>query len=359
MASDDETSELPEEKPEESGDVGEEARADEALARARAAVEKAAPAKKSDPGRWLALVPITIGVLMFALTMPRATVPDAVPLPTVDARALETIMRADDERAARAKATRLPSDVLALGSAVRALQAVQQKDDPTDNEQQGANAMLDDARRILAGRKDWQEDVLVLRAVQMSAFLEELARYEGTGTVSKDLEELGGGFVRRMNSSGWAEGRRIVLDGPQRRAIFKTVWNAIAGVDMAPAFALALDEQRALYTLYLSRPYAGEQQLRTIEAQRRDATTSEQCMKAAANERRAREDWRADKIRRLGQIDPAYPTAYALGVVYYRGGHYDLSSDAFRAWIDAHPDGPLAARARNHLKAALSAYGSI
>jgi TolA-binding protein len=193
----------------------------------------------------------------------------------------------------------------------------------------------------------------------MDAFLDELARYERTGTMTQDLEELGGGFVRRMNSAGWSEGNRAVLDVPQRRAIFKTVWNAVAGVDGVDRFALTLDEQRALYSLYISRPYAGDQAQRTIDAMRRNARAPDQCARAAADDRRAREMWRADKIRRFGFIDPAYPTAYALGVAYYRAGRYDLASDAFRAWIDAHPEGPLATRARNHLKASLDAYGAI
>src|SRR5438128_1726407 len=78
---------------------------DEAVERARDAAAKAYAPKKRDPGRWLALIPITIGVLMMALMMPRATVPDAVPLPTVDAHVLSEVMRADDARAEKAKAT--------------------------------------------------------------------------------------------------------------------------------------------------------------------------------------------------------------------------------------------------------------
>jgi tetratricopeptide (TPR) repeat protein len=334
-------------------------RAEQALARARALVEKQNPQKKRDPGRWLALVPLTIAVLMMALMMPRATTPDAVPLPTLDVRALSEVMRADDARVAKAKSARLPSDVLGLGSAVRAIQAVQLNPEANENDLQTAQATLEEARRILSGRNDWQDDVLALRALQMSAFLEELARYEQTGQSTKDLDELGGGFIRRMRSSGWADGNRVLLDEGQRRAIFKTVWNALAGVDGIEAFTLKIDEQRALYTLYIGRPYPGDASQRTLDAMRRDAKSADQCARAAIDDRRAREVWRAEKIKRFGQIDPSYPTAYALGVAYYRGGRYDLSSDAFRAWIDAHPDGPLSTRARNHLKAALDAHGAI
>ena len=334
-------------------------RAEEALARARAVVDKANPPKKRDPGRWLALVPVTIAILMMALMMPRATVPDAVPLPTIDMRALSETMRADDARVARAKANRLPSDVLGLGSAVRATQAVQLKTEANDLELQAAQTTLEEARRILGGRSDWKEDVLALRALQMAAFLEELSRYEQTGEITKELDELGGGFVRRMKSSGWSEGNRVLLDEAQRRVIFKTVWNALAGVDGIEEFTPKLDEQRALYSLYIGRPYPGDASQRTLDALRRDAQTADQCARAAIDDRRAREMWRAEKIKRFGQIDPTYPTAYALGVTYYRGGRYDLSSDAFRVFIESHPDGPYTARARNHLKAALDAYGAI
>ena len=335
-------------------------RAEAALARARAAVRAASPPPKKDGGRWLALIPVVVAVLMMALMMPRATVPDAVPVPEVDTRALRATTKADDERAERAKATRLPTDVLAVGSGVRALQAAQQKEgEGAAGDLDVARAKLDEARRALVGRAGWEDDLLALRAVQMSAFLEELARYEATGDVSKDLEELGGGFIRRMDTSGWSEGRRILLDEPQRRVAFKTVWNAIVGVEPLEPFKLTLDEQRSLYALYLTRPHAGEAQQRSLDAMRRAATTPEGCARAAAEDRRAREIWRADKIRKLGAIDPTYPTAYALGVAHYRAGRYDLATDAFRSWLDAHPDGPWSARARNHLKAALAAYGSI
>jgi TolA-binding protein len=135
--------------------------------------------------------------------------------------------------------------------------------------------------------------------------------------------------------------------------------NAIVGVEALPAFQLTLDEQRALYTLYLTRPNVSELQQRNLDAMRRASSTPDGCAKAAAEDRRARELWRAEKIRKLGAIDPSYPTMYALGIAYFRAGSYDQASDAFRSWIDAHPDGPWTNRARNHLKASLAAYGSI
>ena len=334
-------------------------RAEEALARARKAVADQTP-KKPEGGRWLALIPVTIGVVMMALMMPRATEPDAVPVPTVDTRALHATMHHDDELAAKAKAERLPTDVLAVGTGVRDFQFAQQHAEPSgpeglDRTVTAAAARLDEARRALGGRQGWEQDLLELRATQMSAFLEEIARYEKTGESTKDLEELGGGFVKHLETWGWMNGKRILLDEPQRRASFKVVWNTIVGVEVRPLFQLTLDEQRALYTLYLTRPHASEMSERSIVSLRK----ADQCGKALIEERHAREMWRAEKIKKLGAIDPTYPTDYAVGVSMYRAGNYELATDAFRTWLDAHPEGPWSARARNHLKASIIAAGAI
>src|ERR1041384_902084 len=92
-------------------------RAEEALARARKAVADQTP-KKSQGSRALPLIPVTNRIVMMALLMPRATEPDAVPVPTVDPRALHATMQHDDELAAKAKGARLPTDVLAVGTGV-------------------------------------------------------------------------------------------------------------------------------------------------------------------------------------------------------------------------------------------------
>ena len=91
----------------------------------------------------------------------------------------------------------------------------------------------------------------------------------------------------------------------------------------------------------------------------RSATTPEACARANAERTKQTELWRADKIRRFGEIDPTYPTSYALGVAYYRAGRFDTSADAFATFVKEHPDGPYVLRARNHLKSALVAGGSL
>src|SRR5262249_54810325 len=154
--------------------------------------------------------------------------------------------------------------------------------------------------------------------------------------------------------AGWAVNRRVLLSEGQRRVAFKTVWNSLVGVDKRPAFAITLDEQRDLYSFYFTHPHPADSHRRSLATQRRHAEAPEACVRADAEERRQSAIWLADKIKKLQMIDPAYPATYALGVAYYHGGRYDLSIEAFNAFINAHPDGCYALRAKNHLRAALA-----
>jgi hypothetical protein len=311
--------------------------------------------KKSS--RWLALIPVTAFLLMFLLMVPRATPPEDVPLPQVDGVALHAIVADDAARAASARSNRLPSDVLAVGSALRTINKVSAAKAVDDIGP--ARATLDDALRGLHARaaKDVLDQLKTLRAVQLDQFLAEVRRFETTGQQSPELLELAGGFIERMTEGGWVQGQNVLLTDAERRSAFKLVWTAIVGGEHTPELKLALDEERALYTLYLSRPHVPDSQRTSFEAMRRGAATEHDCRILADKERLAAEMWRAEKIKKLGELDPAYPTGYALGVAYYRAGRYDMSMGAFRSWMDSHPDGPLALRARNHWKAAFSANG--
>lgn len=297
---------------------------------------------------------------MLFLVMPHATAPDAIPLPILDNRALAKVHAEDRDRAKRAQAQRLPTDVLAVGTALRGMNFAQAHPAP-DADISAPKKILEDALRGVADRKDKDSaisDLLTLRAVQLEAFLHEVDKFETTGEATRELEELGGGFVGRMRAAGWIEDRHVLLSNTQQAVSFKIVWNALTGLESVPAFHPTLDEQRALYTLFLTRPHPGESARFEIDAQRRRASDEAACQRAAADERRATEMWRVEKIKRLGTLDPQYPTAYALGVAYYRAARYDQAVDAFRSFVDAHPDGPYALRAQDHLKAAIAAYGS-
>ncbi|MBX3205583.1 MAG: hypothetical protein KF764_10980 [Labilithrix sp.] len=326
-------------------------RVERALALAR---EAAAADRQRKGGRWLAILPVSIAALLLLLMMPRATAPDAVPLPRVNERVLAGIASADDRRAAAAEVERLPSDILAIGTALRALNGA----DVRGTDELGkidARRQLDGALRDLARRKDVVPDLVALRAIQTRRFLDALRHWERTGETSEDFLDLAGSFVLRASDAGWVRpDRTVLLTDTERRVMFKTVWNVLASVDTNPALAIALDEQRALYAFYIQHPRPPESSRLSLETERLAATTPAACAGVAREHRRQVELWRADKIKRLGAIDPSYPTSYALGVAYYRAGRFDLSADAFTTFIGKNPDGPYALLAKNHLKAALA-----
>ncbi len=325
-------------------------RALRALARAREAAK--ADHERKD-GRWLAVVPVAIGALLLLLMMPRATAPDAVPLPAVNVRALAQIAAADDARAAAAETERLPSDILAVGTATRALNGAEARG-ADEAEMFAARQRLDASLRDVAHRPDVATLLVSLRAIQLRRFLDALTQWESTGETTEDFIDLGASFIERAADAGWVDGRKLLLSDLERRVMFKTVWNVLTGIDGHPEAAVTLDEQRALYKLYIAHPHPAESRRYALLAQRKDATTAELCARANLEQHRSAQLWLADKIKKLGSIDPAYPTEYALGVVYYRAGRFELSADAFTAYIGKHPDGAYALRAKNHLKAALA-----
>jgi hypothetical protein len=309
-------------------------------------------------GRWLAIFPAAIGALFLLLLMPRAAAPDAIPLPSVNERVIDEVRSADDRRAATAEGARLPTDVLAVGGAVRTLHGAEAR----GLDEAGvadARRQLDSALRDVARRADVAPDLVALRALQTRRFLDALGHWEDTGDVTDDFTDLAASFVLRAGDAGWLRERRVAANDTERRVMFKTVWNALTGLENNPALAITLDEQRALYRFYIEHPRPSESRRLALETERAAATTPELCARASFEEARQKELWRADKIKRLGAIDPTYPTAYALGVAYWRAKRFDLSADAFAAFLGQHPDGPYALRARNHLKAALAANGSL
>jgi hypothetical protein len=310
-------------------------------------------------GRWLVVIPLSLAAILLLLMMPRSTEPDEIPLPRVDARVIRAIEAADDARAAAAERERLAGYILAVGSAFRAINALDLQSSGDETEKIDARRQLESAVRDLPHHEGVEGELLSLRALQVRRFVDAIASWEATGATTTDLKELGGTFVQRIEDAGWVVGGRVLFEQTSLRVAFKLVWNTLVGVDNRPAFALTLDEQRALYTFYLEHPRPPEAYRASLALDREAATTPEACARVNREHARQLEVWRAEKIKRLGAIDPAYPTGYALGVSYYRAGRYELASEAFATFAAAHKDGPYALRAKNHLKAALLAPGPL
>lgn len=331
-----------------------------ALAAARASAATAGT-KPAVPGtksaRWLALIPVTIAALTMLLMMPRSVPPEDVPLPQIDGAALAAQRKDDIARAASARATRLSGDLLLVGTTFRALNVAQVTGESAEDVGVARTALESAFRTVASSGEGGVEGLRTLRALQLEGFLTEVGRFEATGKSSAELEELAGPFLDHIIAAGWVEGGKVLLDHAALRAAYKLVWNAQLGADRLRGMSLEIDEQRALYAFYFTHPHASEAQRLAYEAMRLRATSRDECQKAIAEEHLDMEQWRIDKIRRLGEIDPTYPTGYALGVAYYRAGRLEQSIESFRGWVLHHPDGPYALRARNHLKAAVTAFG--
>jgi hypothetical protein len=261
-------------------------------------------------------------------------------------RALEAGAAHDAAIAEQARRDPLPAVVRALGGAIRDYHML---------EVAGADAR---AARSAVGTSLVQalaqgdDALLALRALQLEGFLRELRRFEEDGVESDELMALGGRFVPSLTAAGWCVGRTILPGEPTRRAMFKEMWNGLVGVEAKPAFSLSLDEQRALYAFTLAHPHPTASMRAALDAARRGAHDAASCRALDEAERVAAEEWRIQRIDRLAEIDPAYPAAFARGVASYRRADYRAASAAFRRWLAAHPEGPLALRAQTFLRAA-------
>jgi hypothetical protein len=296
----------------------------------------------------LAVVPFGVAILFGLLLLPRRGTPDDVPLPIADPAALAKVAALDRDWAALALREPLPPSVRALGSAIRAYHSLETSRRPADVSR--ARGAVDAA--LVEALSAGDDALLRLRAVQLEGFLAEIQRFESTGTESDELAALAGAFIRSMKTAGWCDGHTLVPREPALRTMFKEMWDSFLALDGHPGFDPTLDEQRALYALYLSAPHPSPTMRAAIDSARRGAHDANACEGVREAERNATEQWRIDRIRRLAAIDPTYPAAFARGVASFRRADYRGASEAFRTWLEAHPEGPLSLRARSFLRAA-------
>ncbi|WP_437874996.1 hypothetical protein [Sorangium sp. So ce513] len=315
------------------------------------------------------LVAVFIAGSAAILAVPRSVEPAELPLPLADARALALARDADAARAREAELRGLDAEVRELGSAIRAFGLVDADADHTEAE------LLAARKRVLAAvgpaLAQGDEAVLRLRAYQMSSFIREVRRFEATGEESDELRELGGNFLGLLRRSAWlgaagprggVEARRVAMDGTVLGVLFKKRWGAISGIQRG-AFALSLDEERALFKFLLSHPVGAARGAQDLAAPAAAAARvdpadepppgSTAAALRAAEARRAEEQYRLKKIDELAALDPSYPRHLARGVALYRLGRFAQSAEAFRSHLEQHPDGAHTLRAQNYLRAAL------
>jgi TolA-binding protein len=320
----------------------------------------------------LVFVPLLVALVMAALALPRAVPPRELPLPHIDAAAVGKGIARDHALAEAARTRPLDADVRALGQAIRQFNAAQAGDDVVAATRYRSEIVT---ARHLADKAAGVQALLELRAVQMEDFLAEVARFERTGKRTAELDELGGTFLGAMMRVGWCRAKSgavaslpsrdasggpmvVLLNEDERRAAFKQTWNKVAGVGDQRELALSLDEQRSLYSFYLRHPHAPESQrtaLAMARTQTKDAVT---CASIEDGERVAALGWIVTKMKELAKIDPSYPLEYARGIALFHSHDFAGSAQAFRGWLEQHPNGPWTLRARNYLLAS-EAEGSL
>jgi hypothetical protein len=310
------------------------------------------------------LLAVFVAGISALLAVPRPVLPDEIPEPLLDPRALAGAAQADRALAEAAEHERLDTDVRLLGSTLRAYGLA---------DADGSTGAVVATRRdvaMAAKRAAAQGDGALarLRAYELRSFLRELRRWEATGEETSELRELGGPFVEHAEKSGWVQGftagalpRSSVSMGPRaapnpgpasrgplrllpdetvRAALFKKRWVELTLV-RGPAFELAPAETRALYRFLLIHPPRDPGEVETRAAEERSGYLAEQ--------------YRLKKIEELRVLDPSYPADLGRGVVLSRMRRYPQAADAFRRYLDEHAGGPYRLRAQNYLHATLEA----
>lgn len=256
------------------------------------------------------------------LALPRASVPDTLPLPRVDHAEARRSAEREQALSALAESEGLPFEVRALGESIRRFgQSVTQGLDTTHDREDIKD------RFKLALDKGQGPLLLRLRAVQTQFFLNAVARFEREGKANADLQELGADFVTQAKASGWFSSRGSCLaDEATLRMLFRLHWADLVGRRSVFPYAPSLNDWRIYYRFMLLHP-AGIADPRT----------------PAADAERLR------VVSALSRKDPDYPGFFAKGTLYYRLDDPPSAATAFRTQLAQHESGPYALLARNYL----------
>ena len=279
------------------------------------------------------LVAVLLAWATAVLVVPRPIPPVDVPEPAVSPGDVAALRAREGQRAQRARASLSPP-IRALGSAIRAVGIAEAR---RDGKQLGAaRQAISSALRTVPS--DAFEELAALRAYQTKGFVAAVRAWADTGARTDELDELGGALVDVV-APGCAEtGRpRLTMDDDELGAAYRKRWGKLLGAregDLQPS----LLEERLLFVHALRHP-------------RTDLTVSEDPRTGAALAAQAL----LRRVEQHGAVDPEYPVELARGVALYRGGQFARAVQAFERHLARHPDGPHAARARNHVRAAMQA----
>ena len=277
---------------------------------------------------------MTVGmVLTFALlALPRPSLPEALPLPHANHVLSERYEAAQRELAASAEQSGLPFEVRAVGEAIRHFGLMNAQRLETTHDRQDIKE-----RVHLVLEQGNTSALLQLRAVQTEYFMRAFEQFERDGTVSADLNELGGDFVLQARRSGWLDGTRHCLaDATTLRVLFRLRWSELIGMRREFPFSTSLNDSRLYYRFLLLHPERLSDQ------------------PSASDDDAAR----LKLVGALGHTDPDYPTSFAQGYLLFRLGDRASAAAAYRSQLAHQESGPYALLARNYLIFALQGVSS-
>jgi hypothetical protein len=271
---------------------------------------------------------LTVGmVLTFALlALPRASVPETLPLPRIDRAEARQSAKTERELAAQAEATGLPFELRAVGESIRHFGRSVVHGLDTQHDRQDIH------ERLAAALAKGQGPLLVrLRAVQTEYFLRALGQSAHLGPKERgnpDLDELGGDFLAHAKQNGWLDAQgQFLADDATRRVLFHMHWADLVEKRSTFPFAATLNEWRIYYRFLLEHPELG----------------ALQSGDSAADTQRLR------VVNALSRKDPDYPRFFAKGYLLYRLGDREAAAAAYRAQLGQNGSGRYALLTRNYL----------
>lgn len=275
---------------------------------------------------------VTVGIvaLVAAVVVPRSASPDGLPPPSVTRSEIRVAEQRTRDQALAAT-DGLSQDVALLGARLRVLGRAEASGDGGSIARAGAS-LSEAARPALA--KD-PGGVVKLRAYQALRFVDGYHEYLLSGQTSDELIELGGDTLAQLKHEDWVQNLetappdyRVILTAIYKRR-FKKLVGSHPALDYDPV------EERVLIGYFLEHPP------RTALASNESELEATQGKFLLA------------QLDDLAKLEPAYPFAFAKGIVLYRMGRYEESSSAFDFYLQTVENGPYRLRAVNYLKASI------
>jgi hypothetical protein len=266
------------------------------------------------------------------LAVPRAATPGVFPVPLLDVADANAARARGAELVARAEREGLPFETRAVGDALRRLGLAL----AGGNEDREHLQRLIEERVQLALAASQQESLLRLRAVQAGLFVRAVREHHFGAPAAEELRALGGDFVERALTNGWAGPDGCLASDDELVSLFERRWTELTRLRDLPRFKPTLGESRRYFRFLLLHPEhrAGPE--------------------APAVERAT---LRLRYVEALARYDTEYPLALARGSLFAELGMMPQSAQALSRHLARPGSASWNLRARNYLLYAARGQG--